>query len=293
MSRPQLEVADIIRSAGADFIEKNRSWLRWTRLRPCGPSPAVAPLPSAVISMSAPAADIVPPSPTTAVATGIAPSVRPVRGTLDRGASSELLPHALRPRRLHPAAATGCAGFAEQENHLRFATPGQRRNSAGNPRNPAHLRRNRFLQRAPHLEPETPAPSACPLCRSRRRTLPRSRPLDSIPPTLLPSHRRTAARVPRQVRRRPEFAFEHRQLHLAGELAPLTHPKFFAACLRPLFRKDWIVYSKPPSGEPEYVLQYLRRYTHRVAISNHRLLALVDGQLPFAGATLPTTIARK
>src|SRR5205814_10267794 len=45
-------------------------------------------------------------------------------------------------------------------------------------------------------------------------------------------------------------AFERRQLHLAGELAPLTHPKFFAAWLRPLFRKDWIVYSKPPFGGP-------------------------------------------
>ena len=76
-------------------------------------------------------------------------------------------------------------------------------------------------------------------------------------------------------------AFERRQLHLAGELAPLTHPKFFAAWLRPLFRKDWIVYSKPPFGGPDYVLQYLGRYTHRVAISNHRLLALVDGQVTF------------
>ena len=76
-------------------------------------------------------------------------------------------------------------------------------------------------------------------------------------------------------------AFERRQLHLAGELASLNHPKFFAAWLRPLFRKDWIVYSKPPFGGPEYVLQYLGRYTHRVAISNHRLLALADGQITF------------
>ena len=68
-------------------------------------------------------------------------------------------------------------------------------------------------------------------------------------------------------------AFQRGQLHLAGELAPLTHPKFFAAWLRPLFRKDWIVYSKPPFGGPEYVLQYLGRYTHRVAISNHRLVS--------------------
>jgi hypothetical protein len=69
-------------------------------------------------------------------------------------------------------------------------------------------------------------------------------------------------------------------LDLAGELAPLTHPKFFAAWLRPLFCKDWIV-SKPPFGGPEYVLQYLGRYTHRVAISNHRLLAFADGHVTF------------
>jgi Putative transposase len=76
-------------------------------------------------------------------------------------------------------------------------------------------------------------------------------------------------------------AFAHGQLHLAGELAPLTYPKFFAAWLRPLFRKNWIVYSKPPFGGPEYVLQYLGRYTHRVAISNHRLVALADDQVTF------------
>jgi len=78
-----------------------------------------------------------------------------------------------------------------------------------------------------------------------------------------------------------QSAFAHGQLHLAGELAALTHPKFFAAWLRPLFRSDWIVYSKPPFGGPEYVLQYLGRYTHRVAISNHRLVALADDQVTF------------
>ena len=76
-------------------------------------------------------------------------------------------------------------------------------------------------------------------------------------------------------------AFEHGQLHLSGDLAVLAQPKIFAAWLRPLFRKDWIVYSKPPFGGPEYVLQYLGRYTHRVAISNHRLVSLADGQVTF------------
>ena len=76
-------------------------------------------------------------------------------------------------------------------------------------------------------------------------------------------------------------AFQHGQLHLSGDLAVLAQPKIFAAWLRPLFRKDWIVYSKPPFGGPEYVLQYLGRYTHRVAISNHRLVSLADGQVTF------------
>jgi hypothetical protein len=77
------------------------------------------------------------------------------------------------------------------------------------------------------------------------------------------------------------LAFQGGQLHLSGNLALLAQPKIFAAWLRPLFRKNWIVYSKPPFGGPEYVLQYLGRYTHRVAISNHCLVALADGQVTF------------
>ena len=76
-------------------------------------------------------------------------------------------------------------------------------------------------------------------------------------------------------------AFQDGQLNFHGNLALLALPKIFAAWLRPLFRKDWVVYSKPPFGGPEYVLQYLGRYTHRVAISNHRLISLVDGKVTF------------
>ncbi|MGA8030163.1 MAG: transposase, partial [Bryobacteraceae bacterium] len=49
--------------------------------------------------------------------------------------------------------------------------------------------------------------------------------------------------------------------------------------MRTLFRQDWVVYAKPPFGGPEHVLQYLARYTHRVAISNHRLLSVDDNQV--------------
>src|SRR5579871_5826206 len=76
-------------------------------------------------------------------------------------------------------------------------------------------------------------------------------------------------------------AFQEGQLHFHGKLTRLAQPKIFAAWLRPLFRKDWVVYAKPPFGGPEYVLQYLGRYTHRVAISNHRLVAFADGQVTF------------
>ena len=76
-------------------------------------------------------------------------------------------------------------------------------------------------------------------------------------------------------------AFLDGQLHWGGKLAPLAQPKTFAAWLRRLFRKDWVVYAKPPFGGPQHVLHYLGRYTHRVAISNHRLVSFTDGQVTF------------
>src|SRR6266436_3819144 len=76
-------------------------------------------------------------------------------------------------------------------------------------------------------------------------------------------------------------AFRDRQLVFHGNLTLLAQPRTFAAWLRPLFRKDWVVYSKPPFGGPEYVLQYLGRYTHRVAISNHRLVSSAEGKVTF------------
>src|ERR1039457_104811 len=76
-------------------------------------------------------------------------------------------------------------------------------------------------------------------------------------------------------------AFQDGQLDFHGELQLLAQPKTFAAWLRPLFRNDWVVYSKRPFGGPQYVLQYLGRYTHRVAISNHRLVSLAEGKVTF------------
>ena len=62
-----------------------------------------------------------------------------------------------------------------------------------------------------------------------------------------------------------------------AQITPLEEPKRFASFLRTVFRQDWVVYAKPAFGGPTQVLRYLGRYTHRVAISNHRLLAF-DGE---------------
>jgi Putative transposase/Transposase zinc-binding domain len=73
----------------------------------------------------------------------------------------------------------------------------------------------------------------------------------------------------------------HPQLVLSGALQPLQQPQAFASFLRPLFRQDWVVYLKPPFDSPQHVLRYLAAYTHRVAISNHRLVAFERDQVTF------------
>ena len=78
-----------------------------------------------------------------------------------------------------------------------------------------------------------------------------------------------------------KLAFRQGQLAFPGSLRPLARDSAFHAFLRPLFRQDWVVYAKRPFGGPEHVLQYLARYTHRVAISNHRILDVADGKVSF------------
>jgi predicted Zn-ribbon and HTH transcriptional regulator len=75
--------------------------------------------------------------------------------------------------------------------------------------------------------------------------------------------------------------FRLNQLQFHGSLQQIAAPEDFRRFLRRLFITDWVVYAKPPFGGPEHVLRYLARYTHRVAISNHRLVALNDGRVSF------------
>jgi len=71
------------------------------------------------------------------------------------------------------------------------------------------------------------------------------------------------------------------QLQFFGKHAELADSKAFAAYLRPLRNSDWVVYCKHPFGGPQEVLRYLARYTHRVAISNRRLIAADDNGVTF------------
>jgi Putative transposase/Transposase zinc-binding domain len=78
-----------------------------------------------------------------------------------------------------------------------------------------------------------------------------------------------------------QTAFAHGQLVFPGRLASLQTPTAFAALQAALTAKEWVVYAKPPFGGPQQVLKYLARYTHRVAISNSRLVASDNGQVTF------------
>ena len=86
---------------------------------------------------------------------------------------------------------------------------------------------------------------------------------------------------------RPLFLAKLRAAYQAGELqffgkhARLIDPRAFAAYLAPLWNTNWVVYCKRPFGGPKEVLRYLARYTHRVAISNRRLIACDDKDVTF------------
>jgi Putative transposase/Transposase zinc-binding domain len=283
MSRPLLEVADLIHSAGTAFIERNRNWIRWTHIKVLL---AIARCRTAALG-----------------------------GHIDEctrcGHRATISYNSCRNRHC-PKCQTGARERwlqARQREllpspyvHVVFTLPPQLaslalqnkkviyglllRASAETllevARNPTHLGAeigffsvlhtwNQKLQIHPHVHCVVAAGGL---------SLDHTRWIRSHPRFFLPIP------VLRRVFRGKfvdglKSAFQHGQLHLSGDLALLAQPKFLAAWLRPLFRKSWVVYSKPPFGGPEYVLQYLGRYTHRVAISNHRLVSLADGQVTF------------
>jgi predicted Zn-ribbon and HTH transcriptional regulator len=76
-------------------------------------------------------------------------------------------------------------------------------------------------------------------------------------------------------------AYHGGQLKCIGRAKELENRENFQSLLNDLYNKEWIVYAKRPFGGPEQVLNYLGRYTHRVAIANHRLVGMADGKVSF------------
>jgi hypothetical protein len=282
MSRPPLEVADLIRNAGAAFIARNRHWLSWKHVKVLR---AIARCRTAAlgghldectrcgyraISYNSCRNRHCPKCQTSARERWIAARQRellPTRYvhvvfTLPR----ELAPLSLQNKRV----VYDLLFRASAETLLEVA------------RDPKHLGAeigffsvlhtwNQKLGLHPHIHCVVPAGGLSP---DRRRWIkPRY-------PFFLPV--KVLSRVFRgKFVAALKRAFHEHRLRFQGSLTLLAQPKTFAAWLRPLFRKDWVVYSKRPFGGPEYVLQYLGRYTHRVAISNHRLISFADGKVTF------------
>lgn len=76
-------------------------------------------------------------------------------------------------------------------------------------------------------------------------------------------------------------AFNNGALKFFGDNKDLEHPSRFQNFLSPLYQKEWVVYCKPPFKTAATVVEYLGRYTHRIAISNHRILSAKDGTVSF------------
>jgi hypothetical protein len=87
--------------------------------------------------------------------------------------------------------------------------------------------------------------------------------------------------ISRQIPGVPGRGIAAGRLEFYGRLRELAHPARFAEFASSFRDREWVVYAKPPFGGPQQVLQYLARYTHRVAISNGRLLGLENGQVRF------------
>src|SRR5271165_1420211 len=283
MIRPPLEVADLVRTAGTGFIERNRQWIRWPHIKVllaiarcrtaalgghidecsrCGHRATISynscrnrhcpkcQTGARELWLEARRRELLP-SPYAHVVFTLPQQLAPlalqnkkiIYDLLLRASAETLLEVARNPRRLGAE-----IGFFSVLHTW-----------------------NQKLQLHPHVHCVVPAGG---LSLGHTRWI-RSRPRFFLPRPVL-----------RRVFRGKfvaglKSAFQHRQLHFSGDLAPIAQPKIFAAWLRPLFRKNWVVYCKPPFGGPQYVLQYLGRYTHRVAISNHRLISFNDDQVTF------------
>jgi rubredoxin len=283
MARPPLEVADLVRAAGDAFIERNRHWLRWKHIkvllaiRRCRTAALGGHLDEctrcghrAPISYNSCRDRHCPKCQTAARDRWIAARRRELLPTRYLHVVFTL-PHRLAPLVLqNKKVLYGLLFRTSAETLLEVA------------RHPRHLGAeigffsvlhtwSQKLKIHPHVHCVVPAGG---LSLDHTRWV-RSRDNYFLPKEVLQEiFRGKFVDALKQ-------AFQNGQLRFEGDLKLLAQPKIFATWLRPLFRQDWVVYLKRPFGGPEYVLHYLGRYTHRVAISNHRLVSLTDGQVTF------------
>ena len=146
--------------------------------------------------------------------------------------------------------------------------------------NPKRWGRDWRTDGPPHVGPAPAASSPHPLRRAGGRLVAGRHPVDPRAAALLSARYGAPAGLSRQARRRLTRAFRRGAL-VSGRLEPLATDGAFRAFLRSLYGQPWVVYAKPPFGSPAHVLHYLARYTHRVAISNHRLVAVIDDTVSF------------
>ena len=283
MNRPPLEVADIVRAAGEAFIERNRHWLRWKHVKVlraiqrCRTAALGGHLDEcmrcghrAPISYNSCRDRHCPKCQTTARDRWIAARRQELLPTRYLHVVFTL-PHRLVPLLLQNKKILYDLLFRSSAESLLEV--------AGNPRrlgaeigffSVLHTWSQK-LTAHPHVHCVVPAGGLSP---DHARWM-RSRDNYFLPKEVLQEVFRG-----KFVNALKE-AFRNGQLHFHGDLKLLAQTKTFAAWLRPLYRQDWVVYLKHPFGGPQYVLQYLGRYTHRVAISNHRLVSFADGQVTF------------
>jgi Putative transposase/Transposase zinc-binding domain len=283
MSRPPLEVADLIRTAGAAFIERNRQWIHWKHVKVL--------LAIALCRTAALGGHIDECTRCGYQATISYNSCRdrhcPKCQTAARdqwiaARQKELLPtryvHMVftLPRHLAPLALQNKKVIYD----LLFRTSAETLLEVA--RDPQHLGAeigffsvlhtwSQKLTAHPHVHCVVPAGG---LSADHTRWV-RSRENYFLPKQVLSEVFRG------KFHEALKCAFHDGKLNFHGDLKLLAEPKTFAAWLRPLFRNDWVVYAKRPFGGPQHVLHYLGRYTHRVAISNHRLVSFADGQVTF------------
>jgi Putative transposase/Transposase zinc-binding domain len=282
MSRPPLEVADIIRAAGEAFIEQNCHWLRWKHLKVLraiercrtaalgGHLDECARCGHRAISFNSCRNRHCPKCQTAARDRWIAARQRDLLPTRYLHVVFTL------PGRLAPLVLQNKKVLYD----LLFRTSAETLLEVA--RNPEHLGAeigffsvlhswSQQLNFHPHIHCVVPAGGLSP---------------DHTRWIHAPENYFLPKKVLRKVFRGKfvdalKKAFHNGQLNFPADLKLLADPKTFAAWLRTLFREKWVVYLKPPFGGPEYVVHYLGRYTHRVAISNHRLVSFADGTVTF------------